>query len=129
MKMVHLFNNVRGTKDLPVILNIDKSGMLKWYIYGSYSVHPNMGGETGRGMAMGRGLKISVSIKQTFSTRSSTKLEIVGVDQLIPLVLWIIIFKNLRAVESLRISYIKTIRALFFYKTMASHQALSAPNI
>ena len=30
MKMVHLFKYVRGTKDLPLILSVYKSGILKW---------------------------------------------------------------------------------------------------
>ena len=47
LKMVHLFKYVRGTKDLPLIISAYKSGILKWYIDGSYEVHPNMRGNTG----------------------------------------------------------------------------------
>ena len=44
LKMVYLFKYARCTKDLPPILNEEKSGMLKWYIDGSYAVHHNMRG-------------------------------------------------------------------------------------
>ena len=87
LKMVHLSKYFRGTKDLPLIPSIDNSGMLKWYIVGSYVEHPNIRGHTGGGLEMGRGFPILVSIKQKINTRSSTKSEIFGVDQLMPLVL------------------------------------------
>ena len=58
MNMVHLFNYVRGTKDLPLIISAYKSGMIKWYIDGSYVVRPNMRVRTGRGLKMGRGYPI-----------------------------------------------------------------------
>ena len=47
LKMVHLFKYVRGNKDPPLILIYDKSGMLKWYVDGSHTVHPNMRGTLG----------------------------------------------------------------------------------
>ena len=86
--MVHLFKYVRVTKYLPLILSTNKSGMLKWYIDGSYSVQPNMRGHTGGRLKMGRRLPILTSIKQKLNTRSSTKSEIIGVDQLMTSVLW-----------------------------------------
>ena len=77
MRMVHLFKYIRGTKNLPLILSRDKNGMLKWYIDGSYDVHPNMRGPTGVGLTMGRGFPISALSKQKTNTRSFTELEIV----------------------------------------------------
>ena len=58
MKMVHLFKYVRGTKDLPLILSVDKSGILKCYIDGFHAVHPNMRVNTGVGLTMGKGFTI-----------------------------------------------------------------------
>ena len=42
--MVHMFKYVRSTKDLPLIPSAYNSGMLKWYIDGSYGVHHNARG-------------------------------------------------------------------------------------
>ena len=86
--MVHLFKYVRGTIDLPLILSTDNIVMLKWYIDISHAVHHNMRVHTGGGLTMGQGSPISILSKQKLNTRSSTKSEIVGVDQLIPSVLW-----------------------------------------
>ena len=40
LKMVHLFKYIRGTNNLPLLLSAENTGMLKWYIDGSYDVHP-----------------------------------------------------------------------------------------
>ena len=87
-KLVHLMKYIRGTKGLPLILSADGSGVLKWYVDGSYTVHPNMRGHTGAGLTMGRGYPISASTKQKLNTRSSTESELVGVDDLMPSILW-----------------------------------------
>ena len=34
LKMVHMFKYIRSNKDIPLILSIDQSIMLKWYIVG-----------------------------------------------------------------------------------------------
>ena len=88
LKMVHLFKYVRGTKYLPLILSSENSGILKWYNDGPYAVHPNMRGHTGGGLAMERGSPILASRKQKLNPRSFTESEIVGVNQLMPSVLW-----------------------------------------
>jgi hypothetical protein len=36
---------IRGTKDVPLILSTNGSGILKWWIDGSFGVHPNMRGD------------------------------------------------------------------------------------
>ena len=84
LKMVHMFKYARGTKDLPLFLSVDKSGIIKWYIFGSYAVDPNMRRDTGGVLKMGQGFPIVASIKQKLNTSSSIKSEIVGVDQLMP---------------------------------------------
>jgi hypothetical protein len=52
------------------------------------AVHPNMRGHTGGGMTMGRGFPISVSTKQKLNTKSSTESELVGIDNMMPFILW-----------------------------------------
>ena len=87
-KLCWLMKYLRGTRDLPLTLRADGSGMLKWWIDGSHGVHQNMRGHTGGGLSMGTGFPIAVSAKQKLNTRSSTETEIVGVDDLMPAVLW-----------------------------------------
>ncbi len=59
-----------------------------WYVDASFAVHPNMCGHTGGGMTMGRGFPISVSTKQKMNTKISTESEFIGVDNMMPLILW-----------------------------------------
>ena len=91
-KLSHMMRYIRGTKSLPLILSANGSGMLKWWIDGSHGVHPNMRGHTGGGLSMGTGFPISVSTKQKLNTRSSTETELVGVDDLMPSILWTRLF-------------------------------------
>jgi hypothetical protein len=87
-KMAHMMEYIRKTKRLPLILRADGSGMLKWYVDASHGVHPNMRGHTGGGLTMGTGFPITASTKQKLNTKSSTETEIVGVDDLMPGILW-----------------------------------------
>jgi hypothetical protein len=43
---------------------------------------------TGGGMTMGRGFPVSVSTKQKLNTKSLTESELVGVDDMMPNILW-----------------------------------------
>ncbi len=72
---------------MPLILSANGSGILKWWVDGSFGVHPNMRGHTGGGLSMGRGFPISMSTKQKLNTRSSTESELVAVDDCMPAVL------------------------------------------
>jgi hypothetical protein len=87
-KLTHLMKYVRGTKDLPLVLSANGSGILKWWVDGSFAVHPNMRGHTGGGLSMGRGFPIASSSKQKLNTRSSTESELVAVDDCMPAILW-----------------------------------------
>ena len=88
MKLTHLVKYLRGTRELPLILSAEGSGILKWWIDGSFAVHPNMRGHTGGGLSLGRGFPIVNSTKQKLNTRSSTESEVVGVDDCMPAVCW-----------------------------------------
>ena len=81
-------NYIRGTRDLPLILTAHGSGILKWWVDGSFAVHPNMRGHTGGGLSLGRGFPIVSSTKQKLNTRSSTESELVAVDDCMPAICW-----------------------------------------
>jgi hypothetical protein len=73
---------------MPLILGANATGVLNWYVDASYAVHANMRGHTGGGLTMGRGFPIVSSTKQKLNTRSSTESELVGVDDMMPSILW-----------------------------------------
>jgi hypothetical protein len=87
-KLEHLVEYLRSTTEMPLILGSDKGGVLHWYVDASFAVHANMRGHTGGGLMMGRGFPIVCSTKQKLNTRSSTESELVGVDDMMPSILW-----------------------------------------
>ena len=59
-----------------------------WYVDASFAVHPNMHNHTGGRLTMGRGFPIVSSTKQKLNRRSSTESELVGVDDMMPIIIW-----------------------------------------
>ena len=80
-KLGHLIEYLRSTIDLPLKLAGDNSGVLKWYVDASFAIHSNMRGHTGGGLTMGKGFPI-------VSSKSSTESDLVGVDDMMPSILW-----------------------------------------
>ena len=98
-KLRHVIEYLRVTRDLPLILGADGSGVLSWYVDASFAVHPDMRGHTGGAMTMGRGFPLDKSTKHKLNTRSSTESEIVAVDDLIPQILWARLFMRAQGIE------------------------------
>jgi hypothetical protein len=57
--------------------------IVKWWVDTSYAVHPDMKSHTGGMMLLGKG-----AIYTTKTTKSSTKAELVGVNDIMPQILW-----------------------------------------
>ena len=87
-KMKQIIKYVRGKKEMPLILGANGTGMLKWYVDGSYGFHPNMRGHSEGGLTTGRGFPVTSPKKQKLNTRSSTESEVVGVDDFMPGLIW-----------------------------------------
>ena len=87
-KLSHVMEYLRADRDRPLVLGGDNNGLLMWYVDASFAVHPNMRSHTGGGLTMGRGFPITVSTKQKLTVKSSTEGELVGVDDMMPIILW-----------------------------------------
>jgi hypothetical protein len=87
-KLVHLMIYTRCTRTMPLILSANGSGILKWWVDASFTVHPNMRGHSGGGLPLGSGFPIVSSTKQKLNTRSSTETDIVGADNFMPDICW-----------------------------------------
>lgn len=85
---------LRATRGLPLILKIDDSGNIQWYINASFAVNSNMRSHTGILMAKGKCLIYLASMKQKLNNKSSTKAEVIGVNDDINQVLWKKYFLN-----------------------------------
>jgi hypothetical protein len=87
-KLSHLMEYLRVDRLRLLILSTDGSVVLMWYVEASFAVHPNMCSHTDGGLTMKRGFSIVSFTKQKLNTQSSTESELVGVDNMIPIVVW-----------------------------------------
>ena len=95
------------------------------YVDASFAVHPDYRSHTGAVMTFGKGSPIGLSKKQKLNTRSSTEAELVGADDaatmiLIPDCLW----RN-KVIGLKRISFIRIIKVLFYWKRTAEEAQVS----
>jgi hypothetical protein len=79
---------LRGTSKLPLVLESDGMNVVKWWVDASYAVHPDMKGHTGGALSLGKGIIYGTSTKQKLVTKSSTEAELVGVNDVLPQVIW-----------------------------------------
>jgi hypothetical protein len=87
-KLARVVRFLRATADDPLTLEADATHVVKWWVDASYGVHPDMKSHTGGTMTMGKGSVYSTSVRQRLNTKSSTEAELVGVDDVMPQVLW-----------------------------------------
>ena len=79
---------LRGTKLLPLTLEANDLQIIQWWVDASFAVHRDMRSHTGGTMSLGKGAIYSTSVRQKLNTKSSTEAELVGVDDLMPMILW-----------------------------------------
>jgi len=84
---------------LPLTLEADGTMTIKWWVDASYGVHEDCKGHTGGTMTLGKGHPYSASTKQKLNTRSSTEAELIGVDDLMPMILWTRMFIEAQGYE------------------------------
>jgi hypothetical protein len=87
-KLNRVMQYLRGTNDLYLTLEADNLHILKWWVDGSFAVHPDMKSHTGATMSLGKGSVYSTSVRQKLNTKSSTEAELVAVDDVMPQVMW-----------------------------------------
>ena len=77
-----------GTKELPLILSADSTNIVKWWVDGSYGIHPDARSQTGGTASLGKSSFMSTSIKQRLNTIISTETELVAADDLMSHLCW-----------------------------------------
>ena len=73
---------------MSLTLEADDLRVVKWWVDGSFAVHPDMKSHTGATMTLGKGSPYSTSTRQKLNTKSSTESELVAVDDVMPQALW-----------------------------------------
>lgn len=87
-KLGKVMRYLRSTIDMPLTLGANGTNIIKWWADASYATHPDMKSHTGGAMSLGYGVVYGTSTRQKLNTTSSTEAELVGVNDVMPQVLW-----------------------------------------
>ena len=87
-KLARTICHLISTVYLPLILQVDDSGVIEWWVDASFAVHEDMKSRTGMYMSLGAGTIHAGSMKQKINTSCSTHAELVGVSDALPKMLW-----------------------------------------
>ena len=98
-KLHRLMDYLKRTKNDCLVMTMDNTSSIKWYIDVAYAVHPDMRSHTGAVMTLGKGAISSISSKQKVNARSSTEAELIGVDDVISQVLWAKLFMESQGIS------------------------------
>jgi Reverse transcriptase (RNA-dependent DNA polymerase) len=98
-KLARCLCYLKDNQDLDLTLEASSSVLIHWWIDAAYGVHPDFKSHTGAAMSLGKGCPINVSSKQRINTRSSTEAELVGVNDIMTLVLWVRLFLEAQGIE------------------------------
>ena len=66
--------------------------VIQWWVDASFATHPNCRSHTGATLSFGKGSVYSMSSKQKLNTRSSTKAELLGINDVLSMILWTRLF-------------------------------------
>ena len=88
-ELIRLMKYLKSTKDIPLTLEANNSGCIRWWVDSSFAVHPYMKSHSGAMMPMGQGAAISGSKKQKLNTKILTESELVGLDNYMPMIIWV----------------------------------------
>ena len=87
-KLARVMRYLQAHLDLKLRLSADGSGLMQWWVDAAYGVHYDMKSHTGGTLSMGKGSIYSFSSAQKLVSRSSTEAEVIGVDDLMPQMMW-----------------------------------------
>jgi hypothetical protein len=88
-KLIKLLAYLNNTSEDVLVLKVDKSHCIKWYVEDAFAVHHDKKSHAGCCMTLGNGLIYSTSAKQKINTQSSTEAELASIDDIISKILWV----------------------------------------
>ena len=83
-----LMRYIKGTIWITLILSIENSRNIKWYVNSAFAVHKDIRSHTGGFMTMVTGGSYFQYIKQKLNTNTSTESKIFGVGDVMTQVVW-----------------------------------------
>ena len=100
---------------MKLCLTVDNLHRLTWWVDASYVVHWDSRSHTGMVMLMGLGAAMSGSWRQKLNTGSSTKAELVGIDEVLRYIMWGMYFSQAQGYEVTKFQTYKTHQEQVFY--------------
>jgi hypothetical protein len=91
-KLKRMLQFIGATKDDYLTLLASRLHNVRWWVDPAYAVHHDMKSHTGGALSFGRGVIYGTSKGQKLNTKSSTKAELVGTDDVTPQILWTLFF-------------------------------------
>ena len=79
-KLTRVIKYISSTIVLPLVIGIDDTNPLCWYVYTAFGLHGDMKSHTKMVMTMGQGAASSNSTKHKLNTKSSTEEELFVID-------------------------------------------------
>ena len=73
---------------MSLTLEANSLGQLTWHVDAASVVHHDMQSHTGGVLLAGKGAIYSTSTKQKLNTKKSTESELVGINNVMPMILW-----------------------------------------
>jgi hypothetical protein len=122
-KLIWMLQFLRAMSDEFLTLSAASLRNVRWWVDAYYAVHPDMRSCTGGYMSLGRGVIYGTSKRQKLNTKSSNKAELVGVDDVMPQVLWTLYFLEAQGYNiNCNVLY-QDKKALFCSRPTDDHQA------
>ena len=87
-KLIRVLGYLRGTMEYCLTITCADMSKLTWYVDGSYATHADMRGQSGAVLVTGNSAVLFRSNKQKINTRSSTKTELIAVNDVLPIIQW-----------------------------------------
>jgi hypothetical protein len=78
-----MMNYLKATKNDVPSMSANDTNTIKWHVDATFAVHKDMKSHTGATMTLGSGTICSISTKQKVNTQSSTKVKLVGFDDVV----------------------------------------------
>ena len=91
-KLVQLLRYLQGSRDLVLVLDSNGSRVIKCWVDAAFAVHHDIRFNTGGTVLLGKGVIYSTTKKQKLNMKISNEFDLVGVDDLIPQILWMLYF-------------------------------------
>ena len=91
-KLGRCLRYLRDSKHLLLTLEADDMTAIQWWVDALFATHPNCCSHTIATLSFAAGSIYFMSSKQKLNTRSSTKAELVGINDVLSMILWTQLF-------------------------------------